>query len=190
MSDEYLVLTFDDVWNHTFLLADKISKSFKPDVILAISRGGLVIARILSDILDIKNLLVIGVGFYTDIGKTNKEPILLQKVDNDLTNKNILLVDDVSDSGKTLVFTKDYLLEKNVAVLKTVTIHFKPKSILKPDYFIGETNKWIVYPWECVEFSKQFVNKRRDAGIKEDLIRKELLGLKLPKKVIDNAFLL
>jgi len=57
---------------------------------------------------------------------------------------NILIVDDISDTGKTL---KQFKFEENIY---TATLHWKQSSEYQPDYFweIAYENEWIVYPWE------------------------------------------
>lgn len=57
---------------------------------------------------------------------------------------NILIVDDICDSGKTL---KPYKFESGVY---TVTLHYKHKAIVEPDFWwrLASEDEWIVYPWE------------------------------------------
>ncbi|MDQ1280153.1 MAG: uncharacterized protein QG670_1416, partial [Thermoproteota archaeon] len=72
-------------WNHIYELlielAGKLKESgFKPDVIVGISRGGWVPARILSDLLENPNIANIKVEFYLDIYKTAEKPTVTQPV--------------------------------------------------------------------------------------------------------------
>jgi len=58
-----------------------------------------------------------------------------------------LIVDDVADTGKTLqqlktVYNFDFI---------TATLHYKVRSVVKPNFFVEETDKWIVYPWEKLD---------------------------------------
>ncbi|MBU0532399.1 phosphoribosyltransferase [Candidatus Micrarchaeota archaeon] len=134
-------------------LAEK-SKEFKPDIIIGISRGGLVPARILSDILAVKKIGIVGVAFYKSAGETSEHPEIIQELSMDVKGKRILLVDDVADTGKSLVAAKKYLEEKEAGEIRTATIHFKPQSTFKPDYYVGTTTAWIVYPWERHEVER------------------------------------
>jgi hypoxanthine phosphoribosyltransferase len=52
----------------------------------------------------------------------------------------ILVVDDIADTGKTL--------DGFQRLFPTATLYYKPRSIIKPTYFVRETTKWIVFPWE------------------------------------------
>ena len=66
----------------------------------------------------------------------------------DIKNSRLLLVDDKADTGETLLAAKNLLMPKKNKI-STATLHFDPKSKIKPDYFAHAVkNIWIVYPWE------------------------------------------
>jgi len=122
------------------------------DAILAITRGGMIPGCLVSELLDLRNVLTAAVMFYTGVGQTLDEPVFLQfPSDALLVGKRILVVDDVWDSGKTAIAVRDRIRkaggEADVAV-----IHFKPARNKfpgqKPDYYVMETDDWIVYPWD------------------------------------------
>ncbi len=129
---------------------------FKPDIVIGISRGGLVPARIMSDILGVHDVAILGVRFYRGMGKRGEMPIITQDISIDVTNKRILLVDDVADSGRSLSFAKEHL--KDAKEVKTATLHYKPSSDYRPDYFIESTTAWIVYPWEIHEVERELTS--------------------------------
>ncbi|HUT80964.1 MAG TPA: phosphoribosyltransferase family protein [Candidatus Bathyarchaeia archaeon] len=173
MKNNFLILDFDTIWDQINILSTEIIRSYKPDILIGISRGGLVITRLFSDILGIEDIGIIGIGFYTNIGETTKEPTLIQELTISIEGKKVLLIDDVSDSGRSLEFAVQYLKNKGLAEIKTVTLHYKPHSIFKPDYFITETTKWIVYPWEKIEFARLFYQNKLKSGLtKEQAIEK------------------
>lgn len=60
--------------------------------------------------------------------------------------KKVLIVDDVADTGKTLYDLKNFYETDFI----TATLHYKPRSIIKPDFYIEETTKWCCYPWEKI----------------------------------------
>ena len=184
MEDKITVLQTEQIWHQLYDLALKILESkFLPDVIIGISRGGLPVARFLSDLLEVKEITTIGVGFYKGINETEKKPSLTQKLNYDIKEKKVLLVDDVSDSGKSMKFTLKYLSNFQASSIKTATIHYKPHSIYKPDYYIVETSDWIVYPWEYVEFSRLYY-KNNIQTKNENIINQDLADLLIPKEVI------
>jgi len=182
---DILVLTYDDIWLLTNELAKKIRDSnLKPEILIGIARGGLVVTRILSDILDIFSVAIIGVGFYDGIKETKKEPILTQELHTDITNKKVLLIDDVSDTGKSFEYAVKYLQSRKMQLLQTAALHYKPHSIFKPDFFIRETASWIVYPWEYMEFTRLFIKQQLGKNANKKTIIQELKNLKIPEIVV------
>jgi hypoxanthine phosphoribosyltransferase len=56
---------------------------------------------------------------------------------------SVLIVDDVSDTGETLI-----MAQKQMPWADTLTLFVKPQTKFKPTYFWSETDRWIEYPWE------------------------------------------
>ena len=153
---EILKLNWDTISVYCSDLSSSIrSDKYKPDVIVALSRGGLVPARLISDHLGISLIFVLGLKLYQKIGQKTDSPKITQDLNSDLSGKKVLLVDDVSDSGKSLSFAKDYLLKKGASNVRCATLHYKPGSKFKPDYFVHTTHLWICYPWEVNEVEKE-----------------------------------
>ena len=77
---------------------------FRPDLILAIARGGLFPAGSLGYALSVKNLYVMNLEFYSGVDERLDVPVMLPPyLDKfDLTDARILVVDDVADTGHTL----------------------------------------------------------------------------------------
>ncbi len=173
-------------WNRTYkmllTLADKIRRSgFKPDVIVGISRGGWVPARILSDLLENPNLANIRVEFYRDVAKTGRKPVLTQGVSADVKGKRCLIADDIADSGKTLALVKAELLKQGAEETKIATLYWKPWSKTKPDFYEKQTERWVVFPWEAKETIRRIKNRHGgNAATFENEIAK-LVNAGLPK---------
>jgi len=121
------------------------------DAMLVVTRGGMVPGCLISEKTDMRNILVAAVVSYTGIGKNMEHPIFLQfPPDTLLSGKRIVVVDDVWDSGRTIMAVKERLravnCEGEVAVL-----HYKPahsKFSDRPDYYAETTDQWIIYPWD------------------------------------------
>ena len=143
-------------WEEAAELCEELARriDFTPDIIIGISRGGLVPARILSDALGIKRVAILGMAFYRRISEKGTCPEITQELGMDVKGNLALLVDDVSDSGKSLLAAKAYL-EGLGAHVKTATMHQKPGTTLVPDYCASLTSDWIVYPWERHEVEKE-----------------------------------
>ncbi|MGC9781492.1 MAG: phosphoribosyltransferase [Candidatus Heimdallarchaeota archaeon] len=187
MTSDIQVLTLESIWQMTLELAKDIQKSnFQPDILIGIARGGLVVTRLLSDLLEIANTAVIGVGFYKGINETSKEPRLTQNIDVELKKQKILLIDDVSDTGKSMEFAFNYLKMKEIGELRTAALHYKPNSIFKPNFYIELTSSWIVYPWEYKEFTRLFYTKEKQTGKDKKYIKKKLLALGIPNTIVED----
>ncbi len=153
---EYTSFSWQEAEEAVYSISQKIEDSgFRPDILVGISRGGLVPSRLFSDILDAPILYTIRISFYSSVGVRKEEPEVTQPLSVDVSGRNILIVDDISDSGNSLELAEEYLMQSSPGSLKTATLHFKPGSCFRPDYFYAETSSWIVYPWEKEEFERQ-----------------------------------
>jgi len=149
---QYEVPTLNQIYDMLLSQAQKIHAApYHPDLIVAIARGGLIPARILGDLLQIPELTVIQVEFYTDIAKTRQQPTLKLGLTTSIQGKKTLLVDDISDTGKTLQLAKNHLTQHGAAEIKTATLYTKPQSIDTPDYYEKQTSRWVVFPWDAKE---------------------------------------
>ncbi|MBN2478560.1 phosphoribosyltransferase [Candidatus Micrarchaeota archaeon] len=146
-------------WKDIIALSKKvcgdIKKDFEPDIIIGVSRGGLVPARLFSDYLDNSNVAIIRVELYTGVGTKNEKPVIIHPLQADIKGKKVLVVDDVSDSGESMAAVRDYLAEKNPGEIKFASLHYKPQSKFRPDYYAETTDKWIIYPWEIEETRRE-----------------------------------
>ncbi len=146
-------------------LAQQIRKDqYKPDIIVGVSRGGWPPARVMSDLLQNPNLANMKVEFYKDIGVRNKKPRITQPATMEVVGKRVLVVDDVSDTGRSLRVVANHLRRKPVKEIRVCAIYMKPQSIFRPDYYARTTRKWVIFPWERLEavhlISKRFRDER------------------------------
>lgn len=149
MSDERENLTYPLFGQAVRELAQSVANDgFEPDIILSIARGGLFVAGGLGYALDVKNLHVVNVEFYTGVGATLQMPVMLPPVPNvvDLSQKKVLVADDVADTGRTLKLVHDFCAE-HVAEVRTAVIYEKPHSQVNCEYVWKRTDQWINFPW-------------------------------------------
>ncbi len=170
-------------------LAVKIRIStFRPEVIVGVSRGGWPPARVMSDLLENQNIANLKVVFYKDIGVRNRRPIITQPVTSDVAGKKVLVVDDVADSGHSLNVVLSHLRRKRASEIRVCTLYLKPHSVFKPDYYAKTTRKWVIFPWERLEAvrliarklnrgessSTGVVRKLKGSGLTPSLVRRLL----------------
>lgn len=141
-------------WEEIGTLVDQLAKRLPDhyDAMLAITRGGMIPACLLSEQLDMRNIMVAAVQFYTAIGETLDSPRFFQFPHPELLEgKRILVVDDVWDSGRTVVTVRDRIRAAG-GIPEIAVLHYKPARSLYPDdgpdFYAKLTDEWIVYPWE------------------------------------------
>lgn len=180
--------SWDEIHHSCIEIARKIgSDDFKPSIVIGVARGGWIPARILCDLLGVEELANLGISFYSDIATTKKTPRITQPLSTDIENQQVLMADDVADTGHSLAAGRDHVAEHHPANLKIATIYKKPWSILKPDYYVRETDAWIVFPWEQAESMRSLRIKLAEEGLTPSAIRKRLLDAGINQAIIDNS---
>ncbi len=152
-NDEREILCWDVFGEAARVLARAVhGDGFEPDVVVAIARGGLLLAGAIAYALDVKSCGALNVEFYTGIEERLPAPTLLPPMLDEaaLAGKRVLLVDDVSDSGRTLAMVLE-LVRLTGADVRTVCLYSKPGTVLVPDYVWRETSNWIAFPWSAQE---------------------------------------
>jgi xanthine phosphoribosyltransferase len=120
------------------------------DAIVGIGRGGLIPAVLLSNSLSIKPVVNFSIQSY--IGKKQTSKITLGQVPDKeffIKNKNILVVDDLSDRGSTLHYVQKYF--NKIKVYPTfLTLYIKESTKFVPDLYARsyKDNEWLIFPWE------------------------------------------
>lgn len=154
------------------------ARSENIELLVALGRGGWPVGRELSDSLDLPALNMSYVS-YTGVGEQAKISLLQDVPTVQVTGRNILIVDDVADSGKTLVQAKQDLDKHGVASLMTATIFHKKSSIVKPDFMVAETDSWIIFPYEHREAGRELSQRWQEMGVPDAEISARLAELSL-----------
>jgi hypoxanthine phosphoribosyltransferase len=180
--EEFYVLKWSVFYKDIVRLYKKIKgDNYKPDIIVAIARGGWVVGRLISDLLEVNQVTDLHITFYTNVYSTLKEPIILEGIGKDIKNKKILVVDDVSDTGESLIKAIDYLRSFNPLIIKTATVYIKPWTKFIPDYYIKSIDKWIIYPYEVKETIDKLKNKWLNENKSSEWIENKLIEIGIPK---------
>jgi hypoxanthine phosphoribosyltransferase len=149
VSGEREVLSYEQFGTAARELARQVADDgFEPDLVLAIARGGLFLGGALGYALDVKNLFVMNVEFYTGVDERRDLPVVLPPTLDqvDITGANVLIADDVNDTGKTLELVRDFCTGY-VAAVRTAVVYEKPRSAVTCDYVWRHTDRWIDFPW-------------------------------------------
>ncbi len=149
MSAEREILTWELYGTAARELAQTIADDgYEPDIILAIARGGLLLAGSLGYALAVKNVYTMNVEFYTGVDERLEVPMILPPEPDlvELGHAKILIADDVADTGKTLKLVKEFCAGK-VAEVRCAVLYEKPISVVNCEYVWRKTDRWINFPW-------------------------------------------
>lgn len=127
-------------------------ETYTYDVVLAITRGGIVPGAIIAERLGIKQVLVASVDFYEDKEHDLDLPVFMQfPADSFLRSRQVLIVDDIWDRGREVVNVTERVRQAGGRPF-SVVLHYKShRSVFPdkaPDFYGEETKDWIIYPWE------------------------------------------
>ena len=145
------IMTWTDLGEGARELAEAVhADGYRPDIVLAIARGGLLVAGALSYALDVKNTFTMNVEFYTGIDERLEMPMLLPPVPDlvDFAETRVLIADDVADTGATLALVKGFCQDK-VAEVRCAVLYEKSRSTVRCEYVWRRTDRWIDFPWSA-----------------------------------------
>jgi hypoxanthine phosphoribosyltransferase len=151
------LLTWRDVEGLVDHLVPQFDTEF--DAMVIITRGGIVPGGMLCEALDIQDVMTAAVDFPFEMevqsAKLLAWPRFIQfPADEQLADREVLIVDDVWGSGRTITAVRSRILAARSRPFTSV-LHFNPYrslfSRLRPDYFAAVTDAYIIYPWEVDE---------------------------------------
>jgi len=163
MAQDKIFITAGDLLRDSFKLGQIVLKSgFIPDYIVAIWRGGTPIGIAVQELFDYAGIktdhIAIRTSYYTGLDRTanNVQVHGLGYLVDKVENKNrLLIVDDIFDSGNSIAAMINELrarAKRNIPhEIRIATPWYKPSrnvTDLDPDYFIHETDRWVVFPHE------------------------------------------
>jgi hypoxanthine phosphoribosyltransferase len=170
-------------------VANKIIESdFKPDFIVGLARGGWVLSRVLCDYFGIKDLVSLKVEHWGITATPDGKAQIKYPFDINLTGRNVLIVDDITDTGESMILAKKYVASKNPYSIKTAALRHIEGSKYTPDFY-GDviTWRWVVFPWNFVEDMCNIVSKVTEIATNLDEVKKQLksnYNVNLTKKQI------
>ena len=157
-----LFIKADKLLEDSFKLAWEVYESgYRPNYIIGVWRGGAPVGIAVQEFLDVLGVasdhIAIRTSYYTGIDKRDKNVRVygLNYMIKKLQSKDsLLIVDDVHDTGLSIdqvISDLKAACEQNTPEIKIATPYFKPtknKTNRQPDYYIHETDKWLVFPHE------------------------------------------
>lgn len=145
-------------WSETERLCQRLAgmiraSGYRPELVIAIGRGGYVPARLLCDELHLMGLTSIKIEHYLSGANRQKEAVIRYPLKADIRGLRVLLVDDVNDSGDTLDVATQHLQAFQPGEVRTAVMHHKTVTRFKVDYCARKIIKWrwLIYPWAVNE---------------------------------------
>lgn len=160
---EKIYIRAEDLLRDSFALGLKVIESgFKPDFIVAVWRGGTPVGIAVQELMKYAGMdtdhIAIRTSYYHGIDQTQSQVqvhnlgYLLENLNYDDT---VLIIDDVFDRGRSIeaiLSELKRLTRRNLPKdIRIATVWFKPEknvTNLTPDYYVHETNRWLVFPHE------------------------------------------
>ena len=147
------LMSWENFYDLAKIVAKKIIQSNNfPNVIIGLARGGWVFARILCDFLEVKDLLSLKVEHWGITATPDGEAKLKYPITANLNNRKVLVVDDITDTGESMLKAVDHIGTLKPLELHTATLLHIKGSKFVPDYFAKEISwRWIIFPWNFTE---------------------------------------
>lgn len=186
--------SWETMQQHAKIASDKIKESgFRPDIIIALSRGGLVPARLFCDFLVLKKCYSIKVDHWGITAAKDGKAQLSQSLDIDITGKKILVVDDITDTGESMCISLDYIKSLGPSEVKTATLIHLNNSKFTPDFYgFSQDWAWIIFPWNYMEDLVNLIGKSiEEVGKDADKVKvalKENCGIDVPVEDVLETF--
>lgn len=179
-TEKYYV-TADEFLQDSFRMGMQILNSdFSPKFIVGVWRGGAPAGIAVQEMLDFHGIETDHIAIRTSsyIGMKQQKIVRVHGleyiVDNINADDSLLIVDDVFDSGHSLEAILKTLREKcrrNMPeIVKIATVYYKPlrnKTDLKPDFYIHETDAWLVFPHELHGLTAEEIRDKKGLDFEE-----------------------
>lgn len=145
-------------WSEAAVLSRDLARKIKsdgdrPDLIVAIGRGGFVPARVVCDYLLFRDLTSMKIEHWGIAATKGDSARIRFPLSLDVAGRRVLIIDDVTDTGETLQVASGYVREMGALHVQTAVLQHKLSSQFTPDYFADLISewRWIIYPWAAHE---------------------------------------
>jgi len=190
------LITWEEIYSLCRKLVQQLLRAnFRIDIIVVIARGGYVPGRLLSDMLGIHDLTSFKIEHYQGAYKQH-DAYVRYPLNADINGRNVLLLDDVCDSGDTFAVGAEHIQHcGKVNEMRTAALHLKTVSKFIPDYYAEKVSewRWLMYPWAVNEDLSSMIAKMRLDNSDLTLLQrqiKQLHGIDVTFRQIEDALML
>ena len=159
--------TWDEISRWTEAVANDIEDDgFRPTVVIGLTRGGWVPARIVCDHLQVKKLYAVKTEHWGVTANHDGKALLTQELNASIEEESVLIFDDITDTGESLILAEHHLREMRPKDIRTATILHITHSRKEPDYYEMEVPEedwtWFIFPWNLNEDLRTLLPKTLD----------------------------
>jgi len=189
------IVTYEEMAKWTLDVARQIQDCrCKPTVIIGLTRGGWIPARLLCDHLHVKKLYAIKTEHWGITANQDGKALLTQELNVKIANESVLVVDDITDSGESLKLAISHIEKLKPKEIKTATLLHITHSTIEPNFYSVKVPKdkwtWFIFPWNLHEDLRTLIPKSFLGGKTEDEIRnafKESFGIELSEDIVRHT---
>jgi uncharacterized protein len=161
--------TWDDVTRWSDALVTKIlTAHHEPEVIVGLTRGGWVPSRMIADRLGTKHLAALRAQHWGVTATPSGKAEITEGLAYRLDGKNVLVVDDITDTGQSLELATNHVKQLGPARVESATFLHITHSTFVPTYYAEEVPRdawrWFVFPWNYWEDLRTLAKKARTEG--------------------------
>lgn len=143
---EKLYYSYEECLKDCKVLIPQI-KEYKPEALIAIARGGLVLGHLLSEALGTREIYTLNSIHYDGTKKLDTFDIF--NIPDLSRIHKVVLIDDIVDSGESMVeIIKILKLKYPHCKFKIATLFYKTDALIQPDFSVKEATQWIEFFWE------------------------------------------
>jgi hypothetical protein len=156
-----------------------LDSGFTPNYLVGVWRGGAPVGIAVQELLEYHGVstdhIAIRTSSYDGINK-RRDSVQVHGlhyiIENVNAGDNLLIIDDVFDSGhsvQAILDTIQKLSRRNTPSMKVATVYYKPgkrKVEITPDFYVHETEKWLVFPHELDGLSEQEIRKNKPLALR------------------------
>lgn len=135
----------------------------RPTVVIGLTRGGWVPARLLCDHLKVKKLYAIKTEHWGVTANPDGKALLTQELNINIENDSVLVVDDITDTGESMTLAMAHLGKMRPRELRNATLLHIAHSKIKPEFYTVNVPKerwtWFIFPWNLNEDMRTLLPK-------------------------------
>lgn len=203
------LVSFDQIAQWTEEVARKVDQTgCRPTVIIGLTRGGWVPARLLCDHLRVKKLYAIKTEHWGVTASPDGKALLTQELNVSIKGEDVLIVDDITDTGESMRLAMSHLNGLGAKEAKSATLLHFTHSEFEPDFYAEKLPNdpwiWFIFPWNVhedlrtllpktlyqprtLEGIREAFKKQFQIDVPEVLIKETLQELAADKKIVQAS---